>query len=173
MALRFSLKWLLAAMAYVAIAAAAFKDGWWIWADLLWAIAWLAGAYALLNFWLRDGAARAGAAGFAIVMACYGLSLQFAPGSLPTARMLMAVGVDATSVASPTFIPVYPYPAPNVNAAVTTAITARNTDLWAPKLRAAHCFAAMLAGLAGYSLGLLAWRQARPKAVSTPAVSDP
>ena len=47
--MRYSMKWILAAMVYVAIAAAAFSQDTWVYADLLWLAAFVAFGYAFLR----------------------------------------------------------------------------------------------------------------------------
>lgn len=56
---RFSLKWILAAMVYAAIAAAAFSQETWVYADLLCAASLLALGYAvMLTIYARGGRFR-------------------------------------------------------------------------------------------------------------------
>jgi hypothetical protein len=89
---RFSLKWLLLVMVYAAIAAAAFSHGHWAYADILWTVSIVAFGYALLLVCVERGPRQALALGFAIFFGCYLVCLYLAPDSLPTSRLLVAMG---------------------------------------------------------------------------------
>jgi hypothetical protein len=69
--MRFSLKWALAAMAYIALAAAALASPHWAYADLLWGTAVIIFGYATLLALFSRGKPRARATGFAVFAACY------------------------------------------------------------------------------------------------------
>jgi hypothetical protein len=87
---RFSLKWILAGMVYVAIAAAAFSAGSAALGELLWAFSLLANVYASLISIFARGRRQFAAAGFAL--ASLGLAFCLAFGSTANtaiARMLM------------------------------------------------------------------------------------
>lgn len=174
MPLRFSIKWLLIAAVYVAIVGAALKQGWWLWADVLWGIGWLAWGYAALMACFRTGAARAGAIGFTLLAACYATSLHFAPATLPTARLLNAIGIDEgwerndqglfadedDLFGPPEPPPLLPPSSLDPDPFGDAAVEVRPAN-WEQKLRAAHSAGAMLAGFAGLCLGLLVWRQSQ------------
>jgi hypothetical protein len=68
---RFSLKWILAAMVYVAIAAAALGTGKWHFADVLWILTLLAVGYAILVAAFATGRRRVLSAGFAVLSVCF------------------------------------------------------------------------------------------------------
>jgi hypothetical protein len=65
--MRFSLKWILAGMAYVAIVAAAYGSGLWVYADALVAFTILAIAYSALLVVFARGKRRIVASGFLLV----------------------------------------------------------------------------------------------------------
>jgi hypothetical protein len=90
---RFSLKWILAAMVYAAIAAAAFSQQTWVYADLLCGAALLALGYALLLVIYTRGPRQAAAAGFAVCMILIAAVVQISPDSVPTLRILTATGI--------------------------------------------------------------------------------
>jgi hypothetical protein len=62
--MRFSLKWILAAAVYVAIAAAAFSQPSWVYADVLWAMSLLAIVFAGVMVFAARDKARMAAGGF-------------------------------------------------------------------------------------------------------------
>ena len=88
------MKWILAGMVYVAIAAAAFSQESWVYADLLWGVAFIATCYALLLAAVSKGRRRAMAGGFAVFTIGFALCAAFAPEATPTARILEASGVN-------------------------------------------------------------------------------
>jgi hypothetical protein len=115
MPFQFSMKWVLAAMAYAAIAAAAYTQRLGVYVDLLWAISVVAFAYALLVARYAQGERQAWATGFAILWACTFLAMQLAPHSFPTRRLLTTFGANSEPVqVYPLFNPTQTYtdPAP-------------------------------------------------------------
>ena len=64
MGIRFSLKWLLTAMVYVALAAAAFTQDHWAWADVLWLVSFVAVCYAAALAFNAAGERRSRSIGF-------------------------------------------------------------------------------------------------------------
>ena len=99
--MRFSLKWILAAVAYVAIAAAAFSQQSWVYADILWAVSLLTIVFAALMAFLARGKSRAAAAGFLAASICYLACLAFGQITrndvVPTKRLLIASGYAPNS----------------------------------------------------------------------------
>jgi hypothetical protein len=179
MAFRFSLKWLLAAMFYLAVAAAALSQGWWAYADALWTATILAFGYAALAAIVGAHGNRTQPLGFVILAASFVACVQFAPESVPVARLLALAGINDPGPALPTpvFGPLPPQPAtgvwstssgslqvgPSSNLAVafpvvppTTTFSAQGDPLFQVKLRAAHSLATMLIGLVGCVLATLA-----------------
>jgi hypothetical protein len=125
MRIRFSMKWLLAGMVYVAVAAAAIAQGHWSYAAILWMATFFAVTYALTVAIFARGARQIAAAGFAIASLAIVACMRFAPGSLPTSRFVAALAsaqapIPTTVYATPTpVIPAAPgrppgtyYPAP-------------------------------------------------------------
>jgi hypothetical protein len=96
--MRFSLKWILVAVVYVAVAAAAFSQQSWVYADILWAVSFLAVVFAAMMAFLAHGKSRIAAAGFLLASVCYLTCLAFGQISgsevVPTRRWLMAAGYD-------------------------------------------------------------------------------
>jgi hypothetical protein len=187
--MRFSMKWVLLGMAYVAVAAAAFSQGHWVYADLLWLAAFLGVCYALITAAAALGARRAVATGFAIFAIAFALCAQFADDAIPTRRLLAACGVsDWTSYPPLTTLTqpnsawalvasgAQPY-APSmpsgtisssssgfgaVAAQPTLTIAASPVELpFASKLRAANAIGTMLLGLIGGWLAAAAFRRHR------------
>ena len=94
--MRFSLKWILAGMAYAAVAAAAFSQQTWVYADVLWAASLLAIVFAAILASFARGRRQVAAAGFVFASACFLLCLIFGDaGSVPTTRLLWAAGVGS------------------------------------------------------------------------------
>jgi len=94
--MQFSLKWILVAVVYVAIAAAAFSQQSWVYADILRAVSLLAVVFsALLAFMGRDKG-RVAAAGFLVASLAYIACVAFGQLSgsevAPTKRWLVAAG---------------------------------------------------------------------------------
>jgi hypothetical protein len=153
--MRFSIKWPLAVMAYVALAATAAtivgQNGL-ILADIVWLITILAVCYALIVACGATGKRRQMALGVAVVSAAYVVCLNLAPDRVPTSWMLNAAGYDVTSngdiLQRTIFMGIrprqsvsYPTAAPNRRALLTT-VNATGT---------------MAAGLIGLGLGALAY----------------
>jgi hypothetical protein len=103
--MRFSLKWVLAGVTYVAVAAAAFSQTTWVYADLLWAASLLAVVYAVLVACFARGRRQAAAAGFVAASVCFLVCSHFANDSVPTRRLLAAAGVGQNLAPSPYYAP--------------------------------------------------------------------
>ena len=182
--MQFSMKWVLLGMAYVAVAAAAFSQGHWVYADLLWCGAFLAVCFAILAIGISTGVRRAAAAGFALFALAFALCVQVAPGSVPTKRILSAAVVQEFPVYYPPPMPVPPvaspvFPqvaeqtidtfldsqvAPPTMIAPTMAYAAPRLLIEQPfssKLRAANAVGAMLFGLIGGWLAAMTFRRQR------------
>lgn len=189
--MQFSMKWVLLGMAYVAVAAAAFSQGDWVYADLLWAATFLAVCSALLTTALSRGARRAGATGFALFALALAMCAQFADGTVPTRRILLAAGVQEYPMYAPQVLisstatvassPWYPGDNPYSNSAPlpATSVQVARPAAFAPapfapvveppfasKLRAANAVGAMLMGLVGGWLAVAAFRRQRTVAES-------
>jgi hypothetical protein len=96
--MRFSLKWLLAAAVYVALAAAAFSQTSWVYADLLWAASQLALVYAGLMALTAPPRTRIAAMGFLMASLCFLIYLTgmylLGGSSTPMTRLLVAAGYE-------------------------------------------------------------------------------
>ena len=196
---RFSLKWILAAMVYAAIAAAAFSQETWVYADLLCGAALIALGYAILLVIYTRGPQQAAAGGFAVCMILLATGMMIAPDSVPTLRIITATGVARQ--------PILPSPGPAGNflpatgtfssgtlnlsgpSSIAAVPTPRVSSAWslvpntalgfnapptfdiALKLRAANAVALMLTGLLGCLLGLAAYRRAQ-RTAATPLASS-
>jgi hypothetical protein len=107
--MRFSLKWILAGVAYVAVAAAAFSQQTWVYADVLWAIGLLAVLYGALLAFLARGRRQAAAIGFVVGSLAFAACVFAGSSSVPTLRLLTAAGIGPDSVAPiPMASPYYP-----------------------------------------------------------------
>jgi hypothetical protein len=192
---RFSLKWILAAMVYAAIAAAAFSQETWVYADILCAVSLLALGYAVMLIIYARGERQAAAAGFAVFMVMLAACLLMAPQSVPSYRILSAAGVGQTpntpvplaapppatwftpaspstlSVTGGPSIPTYAPQAASANARITVSAapvffpTAIMPDITS-KLRAFNAIATMIIGLLGCVLGVAAYRRAKTPAAA-------
>ncbi len=193
---RFSLKWILAAMVYAAIAAAAFSQETWVYADILCAVSLLALGYAVMLIIYARGERQAAAAGFAVFMVLLAACLLMAPQSVPSYRILTAAGVGQTPItpmpkgpsaqaliwspAAPStlsatgdpYTPTYPtYSAPAASARVSLiGPTFAQQPVIMPditsKLRAFNAIATMTIGLLGCLLGVAAYRRAKTPAAA-------
>lgn len=106
--MRFSMKWALAGMAYVATAAAAFSRQTWVFADLLWAASLLALVFAALVAALSRERRQAAALGFVAASGCYLACVHFAEDVVPTSRLLAAAGIEVRMPVAP--LPPTPVP---------------------------------------------------------------
>lgn len=193
--MRFSLKWGLLGMAYVAVAAAALTQDHWAYADLLWLATFVAICMAIQSALFNSGSRRAMATGFALFALGFAACAQFAEHSIPTRRLLLAAGVPeysnyqqlwnpytvnppqttATFVA-PTPINAYPMPAPAVASPVSpppiSVVTISPSPLELPftsKVRAANAVGSMILGLMGGWLAAAAFHRRRAADVASTA----
>jgi hypothetical protein len=147
--MRFSLKWALAAMAYVALAAAAISAKSPLLADLLWAMTILALCYAMILAWIVRRERRAMAAGFVVALAANLICLYLAPSHALSSHALSAFGYTVNE--SGQFLE----PAPSVNNVPTLGMYEKSK----PIKYAADAMCTMAAGLFGCGLGALAFRR--------------
>lgn len=197
--MRYSLKWGLLGMAYVALAAAAFGQGHWAYADLLWLATFGAICLAMLIAIFSTGARRAGGVGFALFAFALAMCMQFAPDSIPTRRIFLAAElrsyasvqayappyagyrvappVTVTAPALPTNQPSY-YPPPQIVMAAQPVPVAFPSGMVEPpintKMRAANSLGVMVAGIVGCWLGIAAFRRQQQEVeVCESAASEP
>ena len=124
--MRFSMKWILGGMAYVAVAAAAFSRQTWVFADLLWTASLLAVVFAALMALFARGRRQVAAAGFVVASGCFLLCIMFDHNAEPTNRLLAAAGIYAKAPvgAFPTPVqPVLAAPQPDRYAAPPRVVT--------------------------------------------------
>jgi hypothetical protein len=185
--MRFSIKWMLVGTVYAALVAAAFATGQWPYASALWVATFFAVVYALALGALARGRSRAAAIGFAIGSVALELCLQFAPGGVPTARIVSAAlppqaqplatapvapptaswylspkqPANLASGAVPAVQPLPAFASSNYLSGTTTPIiNVRDIEeMFAARVQTANALAAMVAGIVGSFLGVAAYRQ--------------
>lgn len=187
--MRFSLKWILFGMAYVAVAAAALTQDHWAYADLLWLATFLAICWAIVTAIFSNGSRRAAAIGFALFAIGFAICAQVAEQSIPTRRILLAAGVPEYPFVQPFPSPYAPpqpplpavFSAPVINSYPLAAPVAPATPSPPPtqapmpvpviafasplelpfvsKVRAMNSLTSMLLGLAGAWLAAAAYRR--------------
>jgi hypothetical protein len=160
--MRFSLKWLLAGMAYVALIAAAYSRTSWLLVDAVWLVAFLAFGYGMIVCRSAHGEIRIAAFGFVAFSALFAGSAQFAPASLPSARFAARTLPRLSSASSNVVV----HSADDVvsGVAVGWAADARlwlyyDPELLAQRTRLLNSAGTMLAGLIGGALATLAYRR--------------
>ncbi len=147
--MRFSLKLALAAMAYVALAAAAISQRSTIGRDALWAVTVLAFAYAAVVSFIATGKRQALALGFLVLTAIYVVGLYLQPRVLSSRRVFEAAGYrisDDGDVHAVVFI------APGLQ-------QDKYPGNFTPAIQSANAICTMAAGLIGCGLGALAYRR--------------
>jgi len=127
------MKWLLAAMVYVALVAAAFTQDGWAWPDALWLVSSLAVCYSVGLAIYSAGARRARAVGFLVGSVALLITVQIAPDGAPIRRIVEAI----------------------------IQLSPRASFDWDERLRAGNAVATMLAGIVGSVLIAAAYRQCR------------
>jgi hypothetical protein len=156
------MKWLLAAMAYVALAGAAFGQRNWLCVELLWSLTVLAFCYSLLAALLLRGARQAPPIGFAVLWCAYLVALFVVPTRVPSRRVLTIIGYDEPGVEL--LAEEYDRMAPNQFAEVyppEAEVRFEVAEGTAPEVHASNALGAMAAGLIGCLLGALAHRHSR------------
>jgi hypothetical protein len=185
--MQFSLKWILVAVVYVAVAAAAFSQQSWVYADLLWAASLLSIVFAALLAFMGRGKGRVAAAGFLLAGLAYVACVAFGrfTGSdvVPTKRWLVAAGfsffpsIANSAIATPAYgpvatgtltlqsVPAASFYAPSTSTLPTpttiTTIAAPPTVLadFGMYVRAANAVSMMLFGGLGALVGLFAFKR--------------
>jgi hypothetical protein len=110
--MRFSMKWILAGMAYAAVAAAAFSQQTWVYADILWMASLLAVVYAGLVAVFARGRRQAAAIGFVVGSLAFAACVFAGSSSVPTYRILTAAGLGPDSIAPTPYAATYSAPSP-------------------------------------------------------------
>jgi hypothetical protein len=187
MGIRFSLKWLLAATVYVALAAAALTQSHWAWADALWLVSFVAVCYAAALAINAREVRQARAIGFLIGSVLFATVNHFSNDGGPIARLVMPnqstaypvlhsygppPGYFPPMIASGTFSAT-PVTSPTTGTlSVTTTPRgvqppapmpyippAISTVDWEARLRAANAIGVVVAGAIGVVLSAIAYRQ--------------
>jgi hypothetical protein len=99
------MKWLLAGMVYVALAAAAFSQAHWVYADLLLWVSLFAVCYAMVLGIVARGERQARAVGFAVGMVSLLIVGNSSGGNGPVARLFYAVTPTQPAMAGPVVLP--------------------------------------------------------------------
>jgi hypothetical protein len=107
--MRFSLKWILAGMVYVAIAAAAFSQRTWAYGDILWAVTFLAIVYGGTLAIFARGRRQVAAGAFLIASLGFVLCVAFGGETVPTTRLLAVTGIGASIQSTPSVAYFNPY----------------------------------------------------------------
>jgi len=142
------MKWLLAGMVYVAVAAAAFTQAERGWGDALWVISHLAICYAAGLAIYGAGERRARALGFLMGALALVITLEVSPDRVPVGRIVGALSPP-------------PPKAFRVRDSGTVTIyqpKRASPELEVVRVRAANAVAVMLAGAAGSLVTALAYR---------------
>jgi hypothetical protein len=90
--MQFSIRWMLAGTAFVALVTAAIATQSYLLVDLLWAVILLAVVYAIVLAWNPSRKRQAIAIGFVAVAVTHAACLYFLPSHAPTTHALRAAG---------------------------------------------------------------------------------
>jgi hypothetical protein len=144
--MRFSIRWVLAAMAYFALVAAAMGSYSEFLFELTWVVSIVAFCYAAVFAIVSRGRRQAVAAGFVVMFVLHAFCVLISPDHspvnwlyLPSGRFVNS-GVVYEANANPRFQPNPPAPA------------------WIDNVRVAYAAGTLLAGFAGFGIGALVWR---------------
>src|SRR5688572_14466660 len=148
--MRYSLKWLLLAMAYVAIVAAAIGSRTDVLADAVWALSLMAICYAVVLACVSKNQRRAMAIGFALLASVNVMCTFSVPTRLPIMRLLNVVGYGADDGS---LYGVREQPDPHVPGRVIRVRHLHNKAWFVT----ANAVGTMLAGLVGCGIGALAY----------------
>jgi hypothetical protein len=152
--MRFSLKWLLGATAYVALVAGAVASGKGIFADSVWAVSFLALTYAAVTACNPGSERQAAAIGFTIVATAHVIGLWFVADRLPAAHFFTMLGYSV-SPDGELYVAVF-QPMENQ----PSQLTYRAVPVGIAIVRTANAIVTLLAGLVGCMIGALAYRRA-------------
>jgi hypothetical protein len=150
--MRLSLKWLLAATAYVALVAGAIGSGSGVFSDAVWAVSFLVLAYAAVTACNPQSERQAAAIGFSIVATAHVVGLWFLADRLPAAHFFSLIGYSVSGdgdVYVRVFQPIENEP---------SQVTYRRVPIDRAVVRTANAIATMIAGLVGCAIGALAYR---------------
>jgi hypothetical protein len=152
MTARFSLRWILAATAYAALAAAAVGRQSDALATWVWTITILVAAYVFLTACVARGERRFAAAGFALLFAINSACMYLAPSHLPSTSVFVAAGYEYRDGDDAM-----------LRYDSTTAGLGSGGISYIPAaiVRTSNALGALAAGLVGSFLGIVAWRRHR------------
>jgi hypothetical protein len=143
--MRFSIRWLLAGVAYVALVTAAVAAGSSVLVDVVWGVTLVAVCYAVVVACVGRGRRQAIAIGFVIMAMLHILGMYLLPSRVPAMRLISAIGYSVFDGEA-----YEPDPAsPGAYRAVPGLRTATRT---------ANAVATLAVGLVGCLVGGLAYR---------------
>jgi hypothetical protein len=152
--MRYSLKWLLGATAYVALVAGAIGSGRGVFADGVWAVSFLMLTYAAVTACSPGSERQAAALGFTIVAAAHVVGMYVVADRLPASHFFSVLGY---SVAEGELYVAEVQPI----ASQPSQVTYRHVLVGGNVIRTANAVGTMLAGLVGYAIGALAYRNSQ------------
>lgn len=155
--MRFSIKWTLAGMVYVAVAAAAFSNRAWYYADGLWLASLIAYSLSLVMAIFARGRRQLAAAGFVAFGGVFLLCQEFAPTAVPTDRLLYACGLVSEVTVVPRSLQYRTPPSTSYWPMAPAAPFPRRDET--PIYRAADALAVTAFGLLGAVLAPVALRR--------------
>jgi hypothetical protein len=150
--MRFSLKWLLGATAYVALVAGAIGSGKGVFADGVWAVSFLALTYAAVTACSPRSERQAAAMGFTIVATAHVVGLSFVADRLPASHLFTVLGYSVAPDGE-LYVAVFQPIASQPN-----QVTFRHVQVGGIVVRTANAVGSMIAGLVGCVIGALAYR---------------
>jgi hypothetical protein len=160
--MRFSLKWLLGATAYVALVAGAIGSGKGVFADSVWAVSFLSLTYAAVTACNPGSERQAAAIGFTILAIAHVVGLWFVADRLPATHFFTLLGYSVSSGGDlyvAIFQPIENQP---------SQVTYRAVPVGIAMVRTANAISTLLAGLVGCVIGALAYRPAgRPNLLAS------
>lgn len=175
MKIRFSIRWLLLAVAYVALVTAACVGRTTAWSAALWLVTALSAAYALLTVVYHRGQTQAMALGFLLLMGAYLASMHWAPEMLPTPHIAESLGIidyandaelaELPEIASQVEMLRQVLANPEKNAIYQRLVKSQQrleaTEAGRHLVVGLHATGAMLAGVIGALLGAHVWSRAQ------------
>jgi hypothetical protein len=154
--MRYSIRWMLGAMAYVALIAAAISTASEFLADIVWAVSLVALGYGIVVASVAHGKRRAMAIGFVALSITNVVGLYLKPYRLPAVRLLYVLGYSMQSDGD-----IYVrtgQPPMGSPLGLSTPMTRRKVAGGMAVSRTVHGVETMVAGLVGCLIGALAYR---------------
>ena len=150
--MRFSMRWMFAVTAYVALLAAAVGVRNQVLVDVVWGVTIIAIGYALVVAVVDRGKRQAMGVGFVALAAAHVICMYLAPTSLPAVRLLEAAGYGVNVGAGTTFW--VELSAPNQLTRGSGAVLPASRLV--PDFRMMNGVVTLVAGMVGYAVGTLA-----------------